>query len=258
MFGFVKRYFELRRQRRIATFKVEAKAFCLKYFEPLKTKPLKEVEQDKPLSKTAGPSFARPSLVSELEVSPKRAQRKKKSSPPRPKTVSKPADDGNNFRYSISTEESPSSYSSDVRYSIASAVTPNRKICTEKFFKEDVSWYVKATLKDTFVERLLRFMREKGFTAPKVYRSANMSKQLFSKIISNLEYKPSRDTAIVLAFALQLTFEQAQDFIGRAGFTLTHSDERDLILEYFLKEKYYKLLDINVVLHEMGKKLLGS
>ncbi|MDO5462312.1 MAG: helix-turn-helix transcriptional regulator, partial [bacterium] len=161
--------------------------------------------------------------------------------------------------YSISVSEAVETpkvkhtEASNVRYSISTSTSyAGHDIDFSK-----LSQYLDDSRSDSFVERLLRLMREKELRAPSVYRAANISKQLYSKMISNLYYQPSRDTAIALAFALRLTFEQAQDFIGRAGFQLTHSDERDVILEFFFKEKYYKLLDINVVLHEMGKKPLG-
>ena len=109
----------------------------------------------------------------------------------------------------------------------------------------------------TFVEKLLILIRESGFTEPSVYKSAHIDRRLFSKIISNNWYQPSKDTAIALVFALNLSLEDANDLLKRAGYTLSHSIKRDIVLEFFLKEKIYNLNNINAILDDMGEKVIG-
>ena len=80
---------------------------------------------------------------------------------------------------------------------------------------------------------------------------------MFSKIISNREYKPSKDTAIAFAIALKLSLDETNDILSRAGYTFSHSNERDIIIEYFFREKIYNLIDINEVLYNLNQKIIG-
>ena len=89
-----------------------------------------------------------------------------------------------------------------------------------------------------------------------VYRKAQLDRRLFSKIKKDVFYQPSRNTAIALAFGLKLNLEQTQEFIGRAGYVLTHSSKFDLIVEYFIKEEIFDVNLLNDVLFDYELPLL--
>ena len=65
-----------------------------------------------------------------------------------------------------------------------------------------------------------------------IYKKANVSKQHFSKIRNNPNYKPTKATAIAFAIALELDLTQTEDLIGRAGYALTKSSKFDVIMHY--------------------------
>lgn len=109
----------------------------------------------------------------------------------------------------------------------------------------------------SFTEKLIRLIRERNMSEPKIYKAALMDRRLFSKIISNKDYKPSKDTVLALAFAMKLSLTDTKDLLDRAGFTLSHSILRDIILEYFIREHIYNLNKINAFLFEMGEKIIG-
>ena len=111
--------------------------------------------------------------------------------------------------------------------------------------------------KASFTEELIRLIRKSGKKDSQIYKAADIDKRLFSKIMSDYSYKPSKDTAIALALALRLSFEEMQDFIGRAGYTVSHSTKRDLIIEFFFKKKQYRLIELNAALYRFGEKPLG-
>lgn len=114
-----------------------------------------------------------------------------------------------------------------------------------------------ATINLTFVDKLLSYIREKDLTEPEVYKAAQIDRRLFSKIISNKDYKPSKDTVLAFIFALRLTLGEGKDLLERAGYTLSHSIRRDIILEYFIKERVYNLNNINAFLYNMSEKIIG-
>ena len=91
-----------------------------------------------------------------------------------------------------------------------------------------------------------------------IYKKANLSKQHFSKIRSNPNYKPTKATALALAIALELDLDKTKDLLGRAGFALTNSSKLDLIVRYFIENRNYNILEINMALYEFDQSLLGS
>ena len=114
-----------------------------------------------------------------------------------------------------------------------------------------------APLRQTFEEKLLSIMQEKNLTAPEVYKRANVDKTLFSKILSDRFYSPSRDTAIAIAFGLSLSLEEANDLIERAGFTLSGSIKRDAVLENCFRAGMSDVTEVNLLLHSLAMKPLG-
>lgn len=111
---------------------------------------------------------------------------------------------------------------------------------------------------ETFSETLLRLIDQKGLTDSYVYKKANIDRKHFSKIRNNKDYKPKKETAIAFAIALELNLDETLDFIGRAGFTLTHSSKFDIIIEYFLMEENYDIFEINDVLFAFGQTTLAG
>lgn len=111
---------------------------------------------------------------------------------------------------------------------------------------------------ETFQQALFRMIDERGLKDSEVYKRANMDKKLFSKIRSNADYQPKKITAISLALALRLNLDETRDFIGRAGFALTHTSKFDIIIEYFIENKNYNLFEINQVLFAFGEPLIGN
>ena len=109
-----------------------------------------------------------------------------------------------------------------------------------------------------FSETLLRLIDQKGKKDSEVYKKALLSKQHFSKIRNNPDYKPTKATAISLALALELNLEQTRDLIGRAGYALTNSSKFDLIVRYFIEQRNYNIVEINCVLFEYDQSLLGN
>ena len=109
----------------------------------------------------------------------------------------------------------------------------------------------------TFVEKVNTYIQQKELRETTVYKAAQIDRRLFSKVMSDLQYRPSKDTALAIAFALQLSLAEAHDLLSRAGYILSHSDDRDIIMDFFFSERLYDLDEINYVLTELGLKCIG-
>ena len=109
-----------------------------------------------------------------------------------------------------------------------------------------------------FSERLIQLLNRSGMKNSTVYKKAQISKQHFSKILSNPGYQPTKPTAIALALALELDYGQTQDLIGRAGYTLTNSSKFDLIIRYCIEHRQFDIVQINMILYEFDQVLIGG
>jgi O-acetyl-ADP-ribose deacetylase (regulator of RNase III) len=109
-----------------------------------------------------------------------------------------------------------------------------------------------------FSEALLRLIGEKGMTEVQCYKKANVDRKLFSKILSNPDYKPSKPTALAFAVSLELSLPEAEALLKKAGFSLTRSRIFDLIVEYCISHGFYNIYEINEILFEHDQPLLGS
>ena len=103
-------------------------------------------------------------------------------------------------------------------------------------------------LEETFSQSLIRIIDERGLKDPEVYKKANVDRKLFNKIKNNVDYRPSKITAIAFAIALELNLDETKDLLGRAGYALSRSSKSDVIIEYFITNKNYNIYEINEVL----------
>ena len=115
-----------------------------------------------------------------------------------------------------------------------------------------------AHLGDTFQERLLRLIDAQDLTDPEVYKKANLDRKLFSKIRSNAAYRPSKNTVLALAIALELDLTETKDLLARAGFAFSPSSKFDLIVQYCFEKRIYDIFEVNALLFQYDQPLLGA
>lgn len=137
----------------------------------------------------------------------------------------------------------------------------NPKVFRGKFLApqdiEDRLGVLKAQAKP-FSTTLLNFIDKKNMTDVECYKRANIDRKLFSKIRSNEDYKPSKNTVLAFAIALRLTLQETNVLLVSAGYSLSPSFITDIIVEYFIERKKYDINLINIALDEYKQQPLGS
>lgn len=113
-------------------------------------------------------------------------------------------------------------------------------------------------VESTFSEHLLDLLKERGEKDSDVYRRAEISRQLFHKIINKKDYQPTKSTAIQLALGLRLNLAQTQKLLEKAGYSLTRSSKTDLVVQYFIERGEYSIVTVNTALYDCGLPLLKT
>lgn len=111
---------------------------------------------------------------------------------------------------------------------------------------------------ETFCDKLFHLIHEKNLDDVDVYKRANLDRKHFSKIRSNVDYKPTKKTALALAIALHLNLDETADLLARAGLALSPSNKGDLIVSYFIERGKYDIWEINSYLFKFGQPSLGA
>ena len=128
----------------------------------------------------------------------------------------------------------------------------------EKIDGTSLGEYVKQT-DQSFQEMLFALIDQSGMTDVECYKRANVNKKTFSKIRSNKDYRPSKQTAIAFAISLKLNLAETQALLASCGYTLSKSSKYDKIILYFIYKKKFDVDEINEALFEFGQqKFLGG
>lgn len=108
-----------------------------------------------------------------------------------------------------------------------------------------------------FQTMLFKLIDNRNLKDSDVYNKVHIDRRLFSKIRSDKNYHPSKETIILLAIALELTESELDELLESASYSLPKNNKYDLIIRFCFINKIFKLADINELLYEYNCKLFN-
>lgn len=111
--------------------------------------------------------------------------------------------------------------------------------------------------KYSFAGYLQQLINKKGMKNSEVYATANITKQYFSKLI-NGKVKPSKEKVIALAIGLHLNMDETKDILKIAGYALSPYSQTDTVVKYFINNKDYNVIKLDILLYDFGLDPISS
>ena len=105
-----------------------------------------------------------------------------------------------------------------------------------------------------FQTMLFKLIDDRNLKDSDVYNKVHIDRRLFSKIRSDENYHPSKETIILLALALELTENELDSLLDSASYSLPKNNKYDLIIRFCFINKILKLTDVNELLYEYNCK----
>ena len=107
-----------------------------------------------------------------------------------------------------------------------------------------------------FSDMLNYYLDQKEMTAPDIYTWIAISRQSFSEIMSGKK-TPKKDTVIQIAIRLQLTLPQLEEFLSKAGHSLSDANEEDRLVKELFASQCYDLYKYNELRVSLGLPALN-
>ena len=132
----------------------------------------------------------------------------------------------------------------------------------EEFTYEKKASSINQYLKDNekysdFQTMLFKLIDERNLKDSDVYNKVNIDRRLFSKIRSDKNYHPSKETVILLGFSLELSELEIVELLDSASYSLPKNNYFDLIIRFCFINKIYNINNVNELLYDYDCKLLN-
>ena len=99
-----------------------------------------------------------------------------------------------------------------------------------------------------FQKLLFKHIDDRELKDSDVYNKVHIDRRLFSKIRSDSDYHPSKETVILLGIALELDEEEIEELLESASYSLPKNNTYDLIIRFCFVEGIYKIDKVNELL----------
>lgn len=108
-----------------------------------------------------------------------------------------------------------------------------------------------------FQKMLFNLIDERDLKDSDVYNKVHIDRRLFSKIRSDMDYHPSKETVILLGLALELSEDEVVDLLNSAAYSLPKNNVYDLIIRFCFIEGIYELSEVNNLLDSYNCKMFS-
>ena len=108
-----------------------------------------------------------------------------------------------------------------------------------------------------FQKLLFNYIDSKELKDSDVYNKVHIDRRLFSKIRSDSNYHPSKETVILLGLALELNEKEIEELLNSASYSLPKNNVFDLIIRFCFIEGIYDLTEVNNLLDSYECKLFS-
>ena len=118
--------------------------------------------------------------------------------------------------------------------------------------------YINESNKEShFQELLFKYIDDKNLKDSDVYNKVHIDRRLFSKIRSDINYHPSKETVILLGLSLKLNENEIDKLLNSASYSLPKNSIYDLIIRFCFIEGIYELKDVNDLLETYNCNLFS-
>ena len=122
----------------------------------------------------------------------------------------------------------------------------------------DISTFIEqAEHYSDFQTLLFKMIDDRELKDSDVYNKVHIDRRLFSKIRSNKDYHPSKETVLLLAFALELSESEMEQLLDSASYSLPRNNKYDLIIRFCFINKIYNIMNVNDLLDEHNCELFS-
>ena len=134
------------------------------------------------------------------------------------------------------------------------------RVAIESYTKNiNIDDYLKDNDKyNDFQTMLFKMIDERNLKDSDVYNKVNIDRRLFSKIRSDKNYHPSKETIILLGLSLELSEEEITILLDSASYSLPKNNYFDLIIRFCFINKVYNINEVNELLYDYDCKLLNA
>ena len=129
---------------------------------------------------------------------------------------------------------------------------------SEEFDSSIDDYIISHQKENKFQELLFKYIDERKLKDSDVYNKVNIDRRLFSKIRSDENYHPSKETVILLAFALKLNEDELLSLLESASYSLPKNNVFDLIIRFCFINEIYEISDVNELLFDHNQKVLNA
>lgn len=107
-----------------------------------------------------------------------------------------------------------------------------------------------------FRDLLFSFIDRSGEKDSDVYNRAGIDRRLFSKLRCSADYNLKKENILKLCVSLKLDLNDTNELLESAGYSLSTTNDFDLILRYCLTNSIYDMQTINEYLFSYTNAVL--